>query len=190
MAKTTIHGNMVEDGTVDKDAIVAGDLSGADDDLMTGTAGTASNFAMFDANGDLVDSTVAIADALVSSDIGSSVQGFDADILKADVSDNLTVGFTSNAFAIGTVTSGAVTPSFANSNFQTLTNGGAFTLNELTGNGTMILDIVNNASAGAINVSGWDLVTGDSFTTTNGHVFRCYISRIGTRSHLHVQAFQ
>lgn len=134
--------------------------------------------------------TLTIADAsgtiLLDGDIGSTVQAYDADTLKADTSDNLTAGFTSTSKDQGTKSSGTFTPAFATGNIQHCTNGGAFTLGVPTGNGTMILDISNNASAGTITTSSWSLVTGDAFTTTNGHTFRCHISRGNVGSHLHV----
>jgi hypothetical protein len=131
--------------------------------------------------------------------IGSDVQAFDADILKADVADQLTAGFTAALDDDGTQSSGTYTPTVsAGSNYKKISNNGAFTLapvalstNEAL---TMTLLIVNAASAGAITTSGFTAVTGDSFTTTNGHEFLCRIEIIDTSgtefSHLHVTALQ
>jgi hypothetical protein len=127
---------------------------------------------------------------LVANDIGSTVQAYDADTLKADTSDDLTAGFTATSADQGTKSSGTFTPSFATRNVQHCTNGGAFTLGEPTGHGSLVLDITNNSSAGAITTSAFDLVTGDDFTTTNGHKFRCFITCGNIGSHLHVVAFQ
>lgn len=121
--------------------------------------------------------------------IGTDVQAFDADTLKADTADDLTAGFTSTSKDQGTKSSGTFTPAFATGTVQHCVNGGAFTLGVPTGNGTMILDITNDGSAGAITTSAYDLVTGDSFTTTNTDTFRCYISVANVGSHLHVVAF-
>jgi hypothetical protein len=127
---------------------------------------------------------------LVANDIGSTVQAYDADTLKADTSDDLTAGFTATSADQGTKSSGTFTPTFATRNVQHCVNGGAFTLGEPTGHGSLVLDITNNSSAGAITTSAFDLVTGDDFTTTNGHKFRCFITCGNIGSHLHVVAFQ
>lgn len=113
-----------------------------------------------------------------------------ATYLFSDVSANLTAGYTSTSIPGGTKSSGTFTPAYATGNIQDITNGGAFTLGVPTGHGTMVLDIVNNASAGAITTSSYTKVTGDAFATTNGLKYRCYISTGAQGSHLHVQAMQ
>tara|TARA_R110001606_G_scaffold225460_2_gene373545 strand:- start:601 stop:1626 length:1026 start_codon:yes stop_codon:yes gene_type:complete len=118
--------------------------------------------------------------ALQSGSIGTTVQAFDADTLKADTTDNLTAAFTASVDDDGTKTSGTYTPTTAaGSNYKKIINGGAITVappalatNTAT---TLSLFIVNNASAGAITTSGFTKVTGDDFTTTNGHEFMCRI---------------
>jgi hypothetical protein len=127
---------------------------------------------------------------LFASHVGVTVQAYDADTLKADTSDDLTAGFTATSADQGTKSSGTFTPTFATRNVQHCVNGGAFTLGEPTGHGSLVLDITNNSSAGAITTSAFDLVTGDDFTTTNGHKFRCFITCGNIGSHLHVVAFQ
>ena len=100
----------------------------------------------------------------------------DADILKADTADNLTVGFTTDEYAHGTIASGTVTLDLDNEYKQTLTNNGAFTLApDATGNGDIDLLITNAASAGAITTTGWDAVIGDTYATTNTntYLFQC-----------------
>lgn len=124
--------------------------------------------------------------------IGTDVQAYDADILKADTTDELTAGFTSSVYDHGTQSSGTLTPTVSSSimNFQKVVNGGAFTLAPPVGNCTVNLEITNNASAGAITTSGFDVVDGDAFTTTNTHVFIGYIAVNGNSSHLYVKALQ
>ena len=56
--------------------------------------------------------------------------------------------------------------------------------------GGILLDITNGASAGAIATGGWTQVSGDLFTTTNGHKFRCHASVGQAGSLLIVQALQ
>ena len=143
------------------------------------TTGNTRTLTVPDANGTI----------LLDGDIGVTVQGYDVDTLKADTADDLTAGFTSTSKDQGTKSSGTFTPAFATGTVQHCVNGGAFTLGVPTGNGTMILDITNDASAGAITTSSYSLVTGDAFTTTDTDTFRCYISIGDVGSHLHVAAF-
>jgi hypothetical protein len=113
--------------------------------------------------------------------IGTDVQAYDADTLKADTADVLTAAFECSVDDDGTQTTGTYTPSMAaGSAAKKIVNGGAFTLGEPapSANDTYLnLDILitNNASAGAITTSAFDIVDGDSFTTTNGHDFLCNI---------------
>lgn len=55
-------------------------LSGSDTTLITGTAGTSGNAVSWNVDGDAVDSGVAISDILQTSDIGSTVQAYDAQL--------------------------------------------------------------------------------------------------------------
>jgi hypothetical protein len=118
--------------------------------------------------------------ALQSGDIGSTVQGYDADTLKADATANLTASFTAAIDDDGTITTGTYTPTTAaGSQYKKIIGGGAFTLAPpvaATDTATTLsLFIVNNASAGAITTSGFTKVAGDDFTTTNAHKFSCRI---------------
>jgi hypothetical protein len=60
-----------------------------------------------------------------------------------------------------------------------IVNGGAFTLAAptLAGDYTLVIQITNNASAGAITLSGFDRTVGSAFTTTNGHDFFVFITK-------------
>jgi len=112
--------------------------------------------------------------------IGTDVQAFDADILKADTADQLTAAFTAAVDDDGTQSSGTYTPSVsAGSNAKKIVNGGAFTLappspasNEHI---ALSLLIVNTTGAGAITTSGFTKVGGDSFSTTTTDEFLCHI---------------
>jgi len=112
--------------------------------------------------------------------IGTDVQAYDADTLKADTTANLTAAFTAAIDDDGTITTGTYTPTTAaGSQYKKIIGGGAFTLappvvatNTAT---TLSLFIINNSSAGAITTSGFDKVAGDDFTTTNGDKFSCRI---------------
>jgi hypothetical protein len=126
--------------------------------------------------------------------IGTDVQSYDADTVKSDTTANLTAGFSATQYSLGTITSGTVTPAFANGNEQKYTNNGAHTLAPATltaGRATSItVEITNGASAGAITTSGFTKVTGDAFNTTNGHEFKCFIHIGDAGSLLNVVALQ
>lgn len=112
--------------------------------------------------------------------------------VRPDVTNNFTVGYTATEYDNGTISSGTLTPAPANGNMQKYTNNGAHTLAppSATGSYSMIIDMTNGASAGAITTSSWTKVTGDTLTTTNGHKFKFYIAKGATGSHLNIQAMQ
>lgn len=96
------------------------------------------------------------------------------------------------AFSNGTASSGTVTIDCGNNPIQTLTNGGAFTLAMGANDGSCVLRVTNNASAGTITFSGFSegSNTGDSLTTTNGNKFDIALTRIGGNPHFLVSALQ
>ncbi len=112
-----------------------------------------------------------------ATDIGSTVQAFDADTLKADTADELTAGFSSAAVDSGTKSSGTFTPSPDTGNFQHFVNGGAHTLGVPAKNCAMVLLMKNNSSAGTLTTSGYTKVDGDDLSTTNGDEFFLYVTR-------------
>jgi len=123
-------------------------------------------------------------------EIGTDVQGFDADTLKADTADVLTAGFAATPYNAGTKSSGTYTPDEANGNLQYAVNGGAHTLAPPTNNSTIVIQYTNNASAGSITTSGFTLVDGDTISTTNGDDFFFYLTKLNGFSHLTVKALQ
>lgn len=126
---------------------------------------------------------------LKPADIGVTVQGYDADTLKSDTTKTLTAGYAATPYNAGTKSSGTFTPDEANGNQQYCTNGGTFTLAPPTNPTSIILEVLNNGSAGAVTTSGFTKVTG-SFTTTNGHKFVCNIVKTQSYSLLQIQALQ
>jgi hypothetical protein len=188
--------------------IASGSKTGADTDLVTGTAGINGNVASWNVDGDLVDSSVVaanivvdadivnmvedadIANMLETTDIGTSVQGFDSDTLKADTADVLTAGFATTVFNAGTKTTGTYTPDEADGNFQRAVNGGAHTLAPPTNDCNIVIQYTNDGSAGTITTSGFTMVTGDTLTTTDTENFLFYITKINSLSHLNVVALQ
>jgi len=75
---------------------------------------------------------------------------------------------------------------------QYVTNGGNFTITAPAADGSCILLVTNNASAGAISFTGFSVGsgTGDSLTTTNGHKFSLSIWRVNAVSGYRIAAHQ
>lgn len=105
---------------------------------------------------------------------------------------SLTTGFAMTAVNDGTKSSGTYTPTPSGGNLRRAVNGGAHTLAAPTATGdyTMVVKYTNNGSAGAITMSGFTKVTGDAFTTTNGHKFKVFISKIDGDELANVVALQ
>ena len=122
--------------------------------------------------------------------IGSDVQAFDADTLKADTADNLTAGFSTTVHDAGTKSSGTYTPDQDDGNIQRAINGGAHTLAPTVDDCAVIIQYTNNASAGTITTSGFTLVDGDDISTTNGDDFFFYLTKANGFSLLTVKALQ
>ena len=176
---------------------VAGKIGGASgitvevgDALLCKTDSTAAgNHATVGANWGILQFN--LVGALTSADIGSTVQAYDVDTAKLDVEDQtITGGGTVTSKSLGTQSSGTLTLDMGDRALQHYTNNGAHTLAPGTPTGACLVDITNGASAGAITTSGWTKVAGASFTTTNGHKFRCHCSVGNGGSLLVVQALQ
>ena len=104
----------------------------------------------------------------------------------------LMAGYTATAANDGTKSSGTYTPSPASGNLKRIVNGGAFTLAAPSASGdyTMVIQLTNNGSAGAITLSGFSRSGGDGFTTTNGDDFLLYITKLNGFVHGQVVALQ
>ena len=141
--------------------------------------------------------TIANIDNLQASlnTLQSNIDGkeaIDAEILRADTDDNLTAGYTSTAVNDGTKSSGTYTPSPVGGNLRRIVNGGAFTLAAPTyaGDYTMIIQVTNTTGAGVITMTGFNRGTGDATTTTSGHDFFFFITKINNYKSINIQALQ
>lgn len=137
-----------------------------------------------------IDNLQASLDTLQTNIDGK--EAIDVEILRADTDDNLTAGYTSTAANDGTKSSGTYTPSPVGGNLRRIVNGGAFTLAAPThaGDYTMVIQVTNSATAGAITVSGFTKASGDPTTTTDGHDFFLHIIKINNYKTLYIEALQ
>ncbi len=134
-----------------------------------------------------------IANAATLATAEAYADAGDAHMVKDNVTSTFTVGQKATAFSAGTKSSGTFTPDVASGNLQYAVNGGAFILGapSAAGDYSIVVDIVNNASAGAITYSGWTRnPTGDALDTTNGHGFRFFITKINGLTSASIQALQ
>lgn len=124
---------------------------------------------------------------LQSSDIGVTVQGYDADILKADTSDTLTVGMLGTSHNLGNLNS-ATTLSIANGNIQHATMTGSFTLTAPNDadDGYIELEFTIDATGGyTLTLSGFNEISGTVDTTANV-VNVLQISKLNTNTYVRV----
>ena len=93
-------------------------------------------------------------------------------------------------YDLGTNASGTETLDADNGNFQKGVNNGAHTLAPQSQLSTIVVQYTNDSSAGSLTTSGYDSVTGDTISTTNGDDFLFYSTVNGAFQHLHVTALQ
>ncbi len=100
-------------------------------------------------------------------------------------------GFTATSKNLGNL-GAAVTISPTNGNIQHGTNNAAVTITAPSTAGvyTIIVEIVNSATAGAVTLSGFTKADGDAFTTTNGHKFQLHIAKTNSAVTATVKALQ
>ena len=172
------------------------------DDLLDGTTAIAPNLTAgsWQVGGVAVTSTAAelnkldgvtatTAELNKTAGLSGNILTDAGNVLESDTTATLTAGFDVTPYDAGTQSSGTFTPDLANGNVQQATNGGAHTLAPPDDDGPLIVEYVNNGSAGAITTSAFDSVTG-SFTTTNGDKFQCYIMRTPNMTSLVIVAGQ
>lgn len=147
-----------------------------------------------------------LASAYTAADVLSKLltvdgagSGLDADLLdgvssasfgRLDTEDQVLTGgarVTSKSLATGSVT---LDP--GDRPLQYITNGGAFTITAPANDGSLILLVANNGTAGAITFSGFQVSAsvGDALTTTNGHEFMIFVVRINGFATYTIKALQ
>lgn len=161
-ARTTLGLGSIATQAANSVTITGGSISGITD-LAIADGGTGA-------------SDAATARTNLGVAIGSDVQAYDADTLKADTTDELTAGYSATVYNNGTQTSGTLTPDEADGNKQRAVNGGAFTLAPPSNYTNIEILLTNDGSAGTVTTSGFTRVIGDSLTTTSGDEFLLQIS--------------
>lgn len=124
--------------------------------------------------------------------IGNPTIAVDATVLRNNTSSLLGAGFRSTPVALGNSSGQSITPNPEAGSFFTLTNNGAYTLNAPTEQSgyTQVIHVTNGSTAGATTFSGFAKVVGDALTTTNGHGFLIFLTKIGTLCLASVAALQ
>lgn len=130
--------------------------------------------------------TVGGATAMSSSGSGGTM----ASLTAAD--QTVTGGANVTSSNQGTKSSGTFTIDCGVCPLQYITNGRAFTLAAPANDGSCMLLVTNNASAGAITFSGFSVGsnTGDALTTTNTNKFTIGIWRINSVAGYRIAAHQ
>lgn len=181
-----------ESGATARTSLGLGSIATQASSSVTITGGSISGITdLAVADGGTGASTVAGARTNLGLVIGTDVQAYDADILKADTADVLTAGFAATAYNAGTKSSGTTyTPASSDGNFQYATNNGAHTLAPPTTDCTIVIHYTNGAAAGTITTSGFTNEDVSEYLTTNNYEFLFYITRCNSKSFLQVKALQ
>lgn len=154
------------------------------------TAGTASAARATLSSGSIGDAVFVASAVSAAQSALMVVPG--THVVNKSATDNLTVGYTADSYStIGIVSGGTITLNPANGNFQHYVNAGAHTLAPpSSGNCVILVQVTNNASAGAITTSGFTDSDGDSLTTTDGDDFELYVTRHNGFTRLDKKAYQ
>lgn len=113
--------------------------------------------------------------------------------VRSAASQALAAGYWAVAANDGSKGAGATyTPTPVGGNLRHASNAGAHTLAAPTATGsyTLVVQYANAAGAGAITLSGFTKTSGDPFTTTVGHRFNVYITKLNGVVTATVEALQ
>lgn len=145
-------------------------------------------------------STLAVADGKTATVNNSlTLAGTDAttmtfpaassNVLTTGNTATITKGYTLTPNALGNMTNFTVDPTLGN--YQYGTNHAAFTLTAPASDCSVEIDIINDATAGAITFSGFTgTAHGDALTTTNTNAFTLIIRRNNGVSRYQIKAWQ
>jgi hypothetical protein len=114
-------------------------------------------------------------------------------VLRPNATDQtISGGANVTSYNIGTESSGTYTVDCGKAPLQYLTDGGAFTLAAPANDGSCVVLVTNNSSAGTITFSGFSegSNTGDSLNTTNTDKFSIFIWEIDGTAGYRVAAHQ
>ena len=165
--------------------------------VVSGVTPTAYNGVWTISASDATSVSYVVPAALTSAGAGGTVEygTFRAGgtvVSMPNLNENRTAGVTSTTVDDGTKTTGTYTPTPLNGNFRKIINGGAFTLAAptLSGDYTMVIQITNNATAGAVTFTGFTRTSGDALTLTSGNDFFLFITKCNGFVSNVVQALQ
>jgi hypothetical protein len=146
----------------------------ADSKISALTALTGADVALATDVMPIVDTNVTTTKKITVEQLGVALSTDTAAQLDVE-NQTLAGGVVVTVKDLGTISSGTVTPDTGDRPIQKYVNGGAHTLAPSANVGTTLVEVTNNGSAGAITTSGFNKVSGDSFTTTNTDTFLCNI---------------
>lgn len=143
----------------------------------------------------LVKADVGLGSADNTSDANKPVSTAQATAINAKVAkagDTLSGGFTTAYVNDGAKASGTYTPTYVGGNYRYAQSTGAWTLAAPTAmtTGTLVVCLEIQAGSGAISITGFQKITGDSLSSTVGHAFLMFMTVVGGYKHLHIQALQ
>lgn len=182
----TFAGAGASDGETVSYAITDGDESETGTGTYTASGTTLSRTVLKSTNSDAAISLSGTAQVMITPN-SADYNGY----LHSDAEDQgpLTGGASVTSKSL---TAGSITPDPADRSNQYVTNSGAFTLTAPSADGSYVLLVTNDASAGAITFSGFTVGSnvGDALDTTNTNKFKIYVDRTNSISTYSIQACQ
>jgi len=146
-------------------------------------SGEANNFAVVNATG---TSWATITPAGLLAAIGGAGTSHSHGYLDPDVTDNLTVGYTSDVEATGNTGSGSWTPDLQFESLKTATVDGDFTLElPASGNGSCVVEFTNDATGPhSPTIDAGYKITSGTWDDTDSAVNLVQITKIGSNSYM------